>query len=58
MLLLTCNRADDCAAERAVYSMYTVVLILLRNLHGLLRAASGRREVAIEMVTFIWICFE
>lgn len=52
MLLLTCA---DCAAERAEYSEYMVVLILLRNL---LRAASGRREVAIKMLTFVCICFE
>lgn len=57
VLLLTCYSAD-CAAERAAYGMYTVVLIFLGNLHGLLRAASGRREVAIKMITFVWICFE
>lgn len=42
----------------AVFGMSTVVLALLKNLPGLFRAASSRREVATKMITFAWIWFE
>lgn len=57
LLLLTCYSAD-CAAEKAACSVYTAVLIPLGNLRGLLGAASGRWEVAVKMITFVWICYE